>query len=151
MSYVGKNWEIFPLIAGFVLAYIVYHYKQYRMGGVIVVPLLAVYTIKFPIIALVVVLCSIPTFLILEFLMEHYAIYGRRLLYVSLTISIFVVGISEILLNYNDWFALLLPGLMAYNYHRESHSDVRVVKSIIVTLFVYLFCIIYAWFFSLIV
>lgn len=137
------NWEVIPLLVGFVFSYLIYSYKKFRLGGVISLPLLAIYTIKFPLIALVIVLSSVIIFFILEILMERIVIYGRRLLYIAMVLSVSIMVVVELYISRNpEWYALLLSGLIAYNYHRENHSGVDIKKSILFYFLLYLICLV---------
>ena len=137
------NWEVVPLLVGFIFSYIIYTYKKYRLGGVISIPLLAIYTIKFPLIAVVIILSSVIIFIFLEILMERVVMYGRRLLYISMIISVIFMTVIEIFVSKNpEWYAMLLSGLIAYNYHREAHSGVKITKSIIAYFLLYFICLI---------
>jgi len=132
------------LLVGFIFSYLIYHHKKFRMGGVIVIPLLAIYTIKYPLLSLIVVLFSIIIFFILKMLMEIKIIYGRRLLYISLFLGVILVSISFIWLKNFTWYAVLLPGLIAYNYHRESYSGVKIGKAVLFNVLFYIVCLITA-------
>lgn len=137
------NWEVIPLLIGFIFSYLIYSYKKYRLGGVISIPLLAIYTIKFPLIALVIVLSSILIFICLEILIERVIVYGRRLFYISMMISVILMTLVEVFISKNpEWYALLLSGLMAYNYHRENHSGVKITNSILAYFLLYFVCLI---------
>ena len=137
------NWEVAPLLVGFIFSYIIYTYKKFRLGGVISIPLLAIYTIKFPLIALVIILSSIIIFIFLEILMERFVLYGRRLLYISMILSVLFMVLIELSISKNpEWYAMLLSGLMAYNYHREAHSGVDITKSIAVYFLLYFVCLV---------
>ncbi len=136
-------WEILPLLVGFLCSYLIYHYHKFRVGGVIAIPILAIYTIKFPLIFIAILITSIFLFFFLEFLLERKAIYGRRLLYLSLSGSLIIMTSLQYFINLTyDWYALLLPGLMAYNYHRENHDGIEKIKSIMASLILYIVCII---------
>ena len=132
------------MLVGFIFSYLIYHHKKFRMGGVIVIPLLAIYTIKYPLLSLIVVLFSIIIFFILKMLMEIKIIYGRRLLYISLFLGVILVSISFIWLKNFTWYAVLLPGLIAYNYHRESYSGVKIGKAVLFNVLFYIVCLITA-------
>ncbi len=137
------NWEVIPLLVGFIFSYIIYTYKKFRLGGVIAIPLLAIYTIKFPMIAVIILLSSILIFFILEFLMKYLIIYGRRLLYLAMVLSVLIMTLIEIFISKNpEWYAILLSGLLAYNYHREANSGVKITKSILFYFLLYLVCIV---------
>jgi len=139
----GINWEIIPLLIGFVCSYIIYTYKKFRMGGVIAIPLLAIYTVKFPLIALVIFISSILIFICLEILMERVIMYGRRLLYVSMIMSVILMALVQIFISKNpEWYAMLLSGLIAYNYHRENHSGAKMAKSLFFNFLIYFICLI---------
>jgi len=138
------NWEIIPLLVGFAFSYLIYHYKKFRMGGVLVIPLLAIYTIKYPLMLLIVSFFSIIIFFMLKILMERFIIYGRRLLYLALFMGVILMSIAFIWLNSFTWYSVLLPGLIAYNYHRESYSGVKISKAVLFNGLFYVVCLITA-------
>jgi len=138
------QWELAPLMVGFIFSYLIYHYKKFRMGGVIVIPLLAIYTIKYPLMLLLVGFFSVCIFFMLKILMERFIIYGRRLLYLALFMGLILMSIAFIWLNSFTWYSVLLPGLIAYNYHRESYSGVKIGKAVLWNLLFYIICFVVA-------
>ena len=139
------NWEVIPFFIGFIFSYLIFNYNKLRLGGVISIPLLAVYTIKFPLIALIIMVSSVLIFTLLELLMEQAIIYGRRLLYISMIMSVVLMALVEIFISKNsEWYAMLLSGIIAYNYHREYHSGVDIKKSIFFCFLLYFVCLISA-------
>jgi len=118
------------LLAGFVLGALIYSIYQFRAGGIISIPLLAIYTIKFPIILPFMLLASLLTYLLLELLFVKFIIYGRRLLYIALSLGMVFVMIILNSINIDaGWYSLLIPGLIAYNAHREVNSGKNLLLS----------------------
>jgi len=116
-------WEIITLIVGFFLGALLYSFYKFRSGGIITIPLLAIYTIKFPVMLPFLLFASFISFISLQLIFTKFIIYGRRLLYISLIIGMVLTMISINLVNADaGWFALLLPGIMGYNSHREKHE-----------------------------
>jgi hypothetical protein len=139
-------WESIVLIIGFVIGYILYYKYRYRGGGVIAVPLLVIYTIKFPLMLPLLLISTFLSFFILNFLYLKFIIYGRRLLYISLTIGIVLNLIIQNSIKINmGWYPLILTGLLSYNMHREINSGQSFFKSSLISIFFMIFMIIIAF------
>ena len=136
-------WEALPLISGFIIEYFLYTKYKFRAGGVVVIPLLAVYTIKFPALIPTLLFISFVTFVALELLYHRLVIYGRRLMYLALTIGIIFTVILTPLFDSNlGWYTLIIPGLIAYNVHRENNSPAHLAKSLLINTATYLLLIV---------
>ncbi len=137
------TWQFFTLLAGFLVGFVLYHKYMIRLGGVIIVPLLAIYFIEFPNTVSGIVLASALTFLVLEFVYSRYIVYGRRLLYVSLALGMAVMlAVFEVMgILSVGWYSLMIPGLLAYNVHREFNSSADIVRSVGLTAFLFLILI----------
>ncbi len=138
-----ENWEILPLLIGFILEYFLYTKYKFRAGGVIILPMLATYAIKYPSLVPTILLITLITYIVLEVLYSKFIIYGRRLLYLSLIIGIIISGSAALVMNNAPFtYAFLMPGLMAYNFHREKHSTVVKIKSTVLNTGVFLLLVI---------
>ncbi|KCZ71692.1 hypothetical protein ANME2D_02429 [Candidatus Methanoperedens nitroreducens] len=137
------NWEFLPLFAGFVIGFFLYQKYMFRGGGVIILPLLAIYFVKFPLSFPKLLFSALITYGALEVLYTRYIVYGRRLLYLALVIGMVVTLAFEDVLSSIGWYALVLPGLFAYNLHRENNSTSNMLKSAILlsVTFVFLVCV----------
>lgn len=97
----------------------------YRLGGVIVVPVLAVYTCKNFLMLPLFLVGSIVAYLGLRYLQKNTMIYGRDELIATLLLGsvlpvaglFFMKGIGYDLIDV-VFFGSVLPGLAAYNYSR---------------------------------
>jgi hypothetical protein len=135
-------WEAIPLLIGFIIEYVLYTKYKFRAGGVVVIPLLAIYTVKYPLMAVALIGLSMITLLIIEILYSKFVVYGRRLLYMSLTAGIILTLIIMPMLDSAlGWYSVVVPGLLAYNFHRENHSIVDRARSVIINGATYLLLI----------
>jgi hypothetical protein len=117
-------WEMIPLVSGFIFGAILYSFYHFRSGGIITIPLLGVYTIKFPVMLPLILVSALLAYVVLQLIFTRYIIYGRRLLYVSLILGIVSMTALVNVLNIElEWFALLIPGIMGYNFHREIYDS----------------------------
>jgi len=129
------HWELLVLLIGFVIGYIIYEKNYYRAGGVLAIPLLAIYTIKFPLISFYMILVSAVIYILIDLITNRYLLYGRRLLYISLGLGfaflfIFINWISIDI----GWYPMVIPGLIAYNIYKESKNTIDLVVSIRITI-----------------
>ena len=132
------DWRIVLCLIGFVIGYWLYNKYQYRAGGVIVVPLVAIYTLSYPMMFFVLVGITAITFILMEYIFHKKFIYGRNMMYLGYLISLLLGILLMISTNVNkielEWFPLLLCGMVAYNFHREKNSKVETRFSGVVTL-----------------
>lgn len=126
------TWQFFTLLFGFLFGFVLYHKYTVRLGGVVIVPLVAIYFIEYPTTLSGIIIASALTFLTLEFVYSRYIVYGRRLLYIALVLGMIVmvavfeaIGVLSI-----GWYTLLIPGLLAYNVHREYNSSADIIRSV---------------------
>lgn len=110
------------MLTVFLLAGLVLHERTgLRLGGVLVLPLLLLYAV-FDIAALAVfAVAAAVAFVGGELIYHRSFLYGRRLLYVFLIIGIgaTILARQYIELAMGGFILALLPGLFAYNMHRE--------------------------------
>ena len=110
------------LLAAFlVFGLILYEKTGLRLGGVLVLPLLLVYALFDLNVVAVFALASAASLLIGQLIHTQALLYGRRLLYVFLIVGIgaTLVAKSFIGMAIGSFIIALLPGLFAYNLHRE--------------------------------
>ncbi|ELZ02160.1 hypothetical protein C480_17547 [Natrialba aegyptia DSM 13077] len=118
------------MIVGLAIGAVVTHMTGLRLGGVIVAPLLAVYSL-YSFVALPMFLISgAIAYCLVGIIRARTLIYGRQLLLTSLVvgaitpitahviISSWSLGISEM-----AFFGAVLPGITAYNYHKLEPED----------------------------
>lgn len=121
--------------------------RGYRLGGVVVLPLLVVYTL--------INLASLPIFLLsaalayvgVDQVQRWRLVYGRRLLLTSIVIGMTVpVAIflsfdvlrgEELTITGLEFMGGILPGIAAYNFHREESE--RRVPDVVASAGVFLF------------
>ncbi|WP_323171821.1 poly-gamma-glutamate biosynthesis protein PgsC/CapC [Natrialba sp. PRR66] len=132
-------------ILGIAIGIGVTQYRGLRMGGVIVVPLLAVYSLySFEALPLFLVTATLA-YCLVGLIRRHTLIYGRQLLLVSLAAG--ALGPVTLALVFNRWAILgstvelaftgtILPGIAAYNYHKLDPEDRRLDLLVSAGLFV---------------
>ncbi len=137
---------VLTMLFGFMLGYALYEWKRYRLGGIIAVPLIVVYTlenwISLPVIIVAIVLCYIAANLI----SSNTLLYGRRLLYLVLMFSIIVTFIIAWLVSqvYPEPIPSLVifslfPGLIAYNIRKDSVDFDSSTNSILMLVLQFIF------------
>lgn len=104
----------------------VYAYERWglRLGGVLVLPFLAIYSIQDSAVLLLFAVTATFAFFGGEAVHRATLVYGRRMLVVFLLISMWtslganaLIGVAR-----ESVFMPLLPGLFAYNLHREGRA-----------------------------
>lgn len=116
------------MLAGLLAAAVASQRAGYRLGGVMVVPLLVVYTLREPFSPLVFVLAAAAAWGALYALREYTLNYGRRVFLVAVVVGavsslLVVLGIdalSDLSLTYRDAEVAgsIFPGVAAYNLMR---------------------------------
>jgi hypothetical protein len=136
-------WELIPILFGFIIEYFLYTKYKFRAGGVVIIPLFAIYFVKHPFMIPFLILLTGVNYWILEILYSKFIVYGRRLLYLSLIIGILLTILLGIIMpNELGWYSFVVPGLFAYNIHREVNSTVERMKSLLINSAVVVFLII---------
>ena len=118
---------VLTMLFGFMLGYALYEWKRYRLGGIIAVPLIVVYTmenwIALPVIIVAIILCFIAA----NVISSNTLLDGLRLTYKMLMFSIIVTFIIAwlVLMVYPEPIPSLVifslfPGLIAYNIRKDS-------------------------------
>ncbi len=128
--------QLIILIFGFTLGFVLYEVMRYRVGGVVAIPIMVIYTFSNSIL-LPIFLYSIGVCLIVvSIITERTLLYGRRLLYVYMAISILVTSSAVLVVSssYNIDLATItigtiFPGIVAYNLSREAFDFESGLKS----------------------
>lgn len=83
---------------------------------------------------LVLVILSAITLILINLIFIKFIVYGRRLLYLSVTIgaTLAILAINFIGINIG-WYPIVIPGLVAFNIHKESKTSGELLSSIGVT------------------
>lgn len=112
----------YVLFAAFLLVgLVVYERRGYRLGGIIVLPLLLIYAV-FDLQALLVFgLAAALVLAVGDWLHEHALVYGRRLFVIFLILSVAATVAAKAIIGttLGPFTLAILPGLFAYNVHRE--------------------------------
>lgn len=121
---VGSIVPYLVLLVGFALGFVLYEKLGSRVGGVVAIPLAVVYCLVEPRLIPVLIGATIITSLIGYLLFRMFLLYGRRMLYIYAGISI-IITIPLILIAgaKGTIFMSIIPGLLAYNFHREINSS----------------------------
>ncbi len=117
------------LLFGFIFGFYLYEMKRFKVGGVIAIPILVIYMLQDMIILPIFIVSAIACLVIARLIAEKTLLYGRRLLYCFLAISI--VATSTIIAVTQHLFDPLVqemvvftifPGIIAYNISKESYD-----------------------------
>ena len=110
-----------PILSiGFLGGFVIYTRYGSRVGGVVAVPLAVIESLAYPLIVPFLIIGSIVSYMIGMIIFDEFLIYGRRLFYVFLIASVFVMTIPTIsVLPQAFNFSTILPGIIAYNMHVE--------------------------------
>lgn len=121
-------------VLGLAIGSVITQTTGYRLGGVIVVPLLAVYTL-YSFAALPLFLVSgVVAYYLVGGIRSHTLIHGRQLLLTSLAVGATVPIASFALFEFWNvfgsaveiaFFGAILPGIAAYNYHKLDPDERR--------------------------
>lgn len=111
------------LVLATVLLVGLFLYERYgwRLGGVMVLPLVAAYGLLEPLVLLVFLATTILAYLAGEAVRRRTLIYGRRMLYVHIISGLLASGVLLDMLGLVEVGLVLtvLPGITAYNLHRQ--------------------------------
>ncbi len=117
------------LAAGFVLGFVIYSKVGSRVGGVIAIPLAAVESLAYPLVVPFLVLGTAVCYFGGEVVFGALLIYGRRLFYVFLTISVVVMTQLIVVMQLPAFsLSFIIPGIISYNLHvdREKRKSIYV-------------------------
>lgn len=110
------------LLALFLVVGLVIHEKTgSRLGGVLVLPLILIYSLVDLSVLLVFSVGALVSFLMGQYFYSYRLVYGRRLLYAFLLSGIVATMLVYPVIKPESFGMVLavLPGLFAYNLHRE--------------------------------
>ncbi len=118
--------QLATLIFGFLTGFILYERTKYRIGGVVAVPILITYSIGNPMLFPIFLISVVACFVAGSLIAQRTLIYGRRLLYIYLTLSVII---TSCLIYFTAGFyshelllitvGTIFPGILAYNINRE--------------------------------
>ena len=125
---------ILILSVGFVLGYFFYTRFKISPGGVLATPFLVLYTLEDPSIFVIFVLAFVASIFAIDFFVKRYLIYGRRLFYLALLISLVISAVLYIMLNpsFSTVFFSIIAGIIAYNSHKELMGGTDYMKITII-------------------
>lgn len=108
------------VIVGLLLEWIIYVKMGDRSGGIITIPLMAMYTLQSPSFSLLLWFVVTVCYIAAEIMYRGFLLYGRRLFISVITFCIAVTLPSLFLLGLEHFFILsVMPGIVAYNFHYE--------------------------------
>ena len=123
------------LVVGVLLVALLSQFHGYRLGGVLVLPLVAVYTFREPLSPLVFVVAAGAAWTTLWAVREYTLLYGRQILLVSVVVGAAVSLIVTVLLwarfpdrihyEHAEIVGSIFPGIAAYNLMRLDAADRR--------------------------
>lgn len=117
------------LLFGFIFGFYLYEVKRFKVGGVIAIPILVIYSLQDMIVLPIFIVSAIVCLVIARIIAEKTLLYGRRLLYCFLAISILATSI--IIAVTSQVYApplqemivfTIFPGIIAYNISKESYD-----------------------------
>jgi hypothetical protein len=117
------------LLFGFIFGFYLYEVKRFKVGGVIAIPILVIYSLQDMLILPIFIVSTIACLVFARIIAEKTLLYGRRLLYCFLAISIIATSIiiaatSQLLdpLVQEIIVFTIFPGIIAYNISKESYD-----------------------------
>lgn len=119
---------------------LVYERFGWRLGGVLVLPLILVYGLVDARILAAFAVATLLAYLTGTVLHRTTLVYGRRLLYIYMVVGLLSAAVAIQLLGVDIAGVALavLPGLFAFNVHREGRPGQRVVQFLLFFLPAYL-------------
>ncbi len=121
----------YGLFAIMILAGIViYERTGWRLGGVLVAPLLAIYTVADPWLLVVFAGAAIVSLLGAGLARRRWFLYGRRIMafHILLGLGASLALLHLLPVHYSGIALPVLPGIFAYNVHREEGLAAPVVR-----------------------
>ncbi len=118
------------LSIGFIVGFIFYHKFKTSMGGVLATPFVVLYTLDDPSLFIVFVFAFLGCIFAIELGKNYFLLYGRRLFYLSISMSLIISAALFILLNpqFSTVFFSITAGIIAYNAHKELMANVHYLK-----------------------
>jgi hypothetical protein len=125
------------LLFGFIFGFYLYEVKRFKVGGVIAIPILVIYTLQDMIVLPIFIISAMVCLILARLIAEKTLLYGRRLLYCFLAISIVATSImiaaAERLYApmVQEMFVFtIFPGIIAYNISKESYDLPSAAESV---------------------
>ena len=120
---------LLTLLFGFIIGFYLYEVKRFKVGGVIAIPILVIYSLQDMVILPIFVISAIACLVIARIIAEKTLLYGRRLLYCFLAISIIgtsiIIAVTSHLIDplvQEMVVFTIFPGIIAYNISKESYD-----------------------------
>jgi len=116
-------------LIGFLLRY--YFYTHFRISsGSVLAPFIVLYTLGAPSLFFIFVLALIASLFSIDIFIKKYLVYGWRLFYLALTISLIISSVLYFIFNpdFSIIFFSIIAGIIAYNYHKELMSGAHYMK-----------------------
>ncbi|MBS7641636.1 MAG: poly-gamma-glutamate biosynthesis protein PgsC/CapC [Candidatus Bathyarchaeia archaeon] len=108
------------VIVGLILEWVIYSVEGDRSGGIVTIPLIAVYTLLYPSFGLLLWFIVSVCYIAAEIMYRGFLLYGRRLFLAVVAFCIVVTIPSMFLLGFERFFVIsIVPGIVAYNIHYE--------------------------------
>ena len=129
--------QLLTLLFGFILGFILYEFTRYRLGGIVAIPIMVIYTLDNPLMLPIFFTAIFFCLIFVELIAEKTLLYGRRLLYLNLAVSIATTSI--LIFSVGSLFNMdlatltvgsIFPGIMAYNISRETYDVPNTVRSL---------------------
>jgi hypothetical protein len=143
--------HLFVLLFGFIFGFIFYELTRYRIGGVVAIPIMVIYTMDNPLMLPIFGFSTVVCLLAVHIIEEETLLYGRRLLYLNLAVSIVTTSLiffyASSVLNINLTaltVGTIFPGIIAFNISRESYDLENTLKAIIMMLANFLIVLLFA-------
>lgn len=142
--------QLFILLFGFILGFILYELTRYRIGGVVAIPIMAIYTLDNPVMLPIFLFSIVVCLLAVHVISEKTLFYGRRLLYINLAFSI--VTTSFLIFYLGSYMEMnltsvtvgsIFPGIVAFNISRESYDFENAVKTGVMMLWNFLIVLLF--------
>ncbi len=142
--------QLLILLFGFILGFILYELTRYRIGGVVAIPIMAIYTLDNPVMLPIFLFSIVVCLLAVDIISEKTLFYGRRLLYINLAFSIVTTSFLIFYLgSYMDMnltsvtVGSIFPGIVAFNISRESYDFENAVKTGVMMLWNFLIVLLF--------
>lgn len=128
------------LAAAMLSGLLVYEHFGWRLGGVLVLPLILVYGLVDARILLAFAAATLLAYLTGTLLHRTTLLYGRRLLYIYMVVGLLsaAVAIQALGVDIAGVALAVLPGVFAFNVHREGRPVQRVAQFLLFFLPAYL-------------
>ncbi|HIQ12956.1 MAG TPA: hypothetical protein EYH44_00995, partial [Thermoprotei archaeon] len=99
-------------------------------GGVLATPFLVLYTLEDPSLFVIFILAFIASLYSIDLFVKRYLVYGRRLFYLALIVSLIISAALYMILNpkFSTIFFSIIAGIIAYNSHKELMGGAHYMK-----------------------